>query len=107
MVSQFQSPDKVRLLGQMKYDFPEGIHAVGRLDSQSEGLLILTTNKRVTRLLFQGKTPHKRTYVIRVKNAVSPEKLELLRTGVTIRIKGGIDYVTPPCEVSIIEPPEY
>lgn len=107
MVSQFISADKVPLLGALDFDFPEGIHAIGRLDSNSEGLLILTTNKKVTRLLFQGKTPHKRTYIIRVKNKVSAESLELLRTGVTIPIKGGIDYMTPPCEVDIIDPPEY
>jgi len=107
MVSQFVSVDKVGLLGELDYEFPDGIHAVGRLDSHSEGLLILTTNKRVTRLLFQGETPHKRTYVIRVKNKVSPENLELLRTGVSIRVKGGGYYKTPPCEVSIIEEPKY
>ncbi len=57
MVSQFVSTDDVRLLGDLDYDFPEGTHAIGRLDSHSEGLLILTTNKRVTSLLFQGEKP--------------------------------------------------
>ncbi len=107
MVSQFVSKEEVGLLGDLDFDFPEGIHAIGRLDSLSEGLLILTTNKRVTKLLFQGKAPHKRTYIIRVKNKVSPENLELLRTGVTIKVKGGVDYLTPPCEVDIIPEPEY
>ena len=60
MVSQFISPDNVNLLGAIDYDFPEGIHAIGRLDNNSEGLLILTTNKRVTALLFQSEKPHKR-----------------------------------------------
>lgn len=105
MVSQFISPDKVGLLSDLDFQFPEGIHAIGRLDNQSEGLLILTTNKKVTKLLFQGEVPHKRTYLVRVKNVVSPESLEMLRNGVTIRIKGGIDYVTPPCEIHIVEPP--
>jgi len=107
MVSQFVSKEDVGLLGDLDFDFPEGIHAIGRLDSLSEGLLILTTNKRVTKLLFQGKAPHKRTYIIRVKNKVSTENLELLRTGVTIKVKGGVDYLTPPCEVDIIPEPEY
>lgn len=107
MVSQFISPDKVGLLGDLDYNFPEGIHAIGRLDNYSEGLLILTTNKKVTKLLFESKVPHKRTYLVRVKHKVSPESLEQLRTGVTIRIKGGIDYVTPPCEVEIVDSPEY
>ena len=105
MVSQFISPDNVGLLGDMGHDFPEGIHAIGRLDNLSEGLLILTTNKKVTRLLFESKTPHKRTYLVRVKHKVSPESLEQLRAGVTIRIKGDVDYLTPPCDVEIVENP--
>ncbi|WPV65739.1 pseudouridine synthase [Chitinophaga sp. LS1] len=105
MVSQFVSPDKVHLLGELDYDFPEGIHAVGRLDNHSEGLLILTTNKKVTRLLFESDTPHKRTYLVMVNKVMSAEALEKLRTGVTIRIKGGVDYVTPPCDVQVVEKP--
>jgi 23S rRNA pseudouridine2457 synthase len=105
MVSQFISPDKVRLLGKIDFNFPEGIHAIGRLDNHSEGLLILTTNKKVTRLLFQGESPHKRTYLVRVKNVVSQESLEQLRAGVTIKIKGGVDYTTPPCEIHVVDAP--
>jgi 23S rRNA pseudouridine2457 synthase len=105
MVSQFVSPDEVGLLSDLDYDFPEGTHAIGRLDSHSEGLLILTTNKRVTSLLFQGEVPHKRTYWVNVGYHVSQETLETLRTGIAIRVRGGGDYVTAPCEVDIIERP--
>ncbi|MEO7489946.1 MAG: pseudouridine synthase, partial [Ferruginibacter sp.] len=70
MVSQFISPDKVGLLKDVPFAFPEGIHAVGRLDNDSEGLLILTTNKKVTKLLFESKIPHKRTYLVQVRNIV-------------------------------------
>ncbi len=105
MVSQFISPDKVGLLGDIDFDFPEGTHAIGRLDNHSEGLLILTTNKKVTRLLFESKIPHSRTYLVQVKDVVSPESLHQLRMGVTIRIKGGEDYMTPPCHVEIVESP--
>ena len=52
MVSQFVSTHDVRLLGHLDFDFPEGTHAVGRLDNNSEGLLILTTNKKVTGFCF-------------------------------------------------------
>lgn len=107
MVSQFISPDKVRLLGDLDFDFPEGTHAVGRLDNNSEGLLILTTNKRVTRLLFESEQPHKRTYLVMVKNVVSQETVEQLEKGVTIRIKGGVDWVTTPCKAEIVEKPAY
>ena len=106
MVSQFVSSHSVGLLGDLDYKFPEGIHAVGRLDNHSEGLLILTTNKKITRLLFLGDSPHKRTYLVQVNNIVSAESVHLLQTGVTIRIKEGKNYTTPPCEVSIVDNPE-
>ncbi len=105
MVSQFISPDKVRLLGDLDYSFPEGTHAIGRLDNNSEGLLILTTNKRVTKLLFESDKPHKRTYVVQVERVVSAETLEKLRTGISIRVKGGGYYTTTPCQVDIITKP--
>ncbi len=105
MVSQFISPDKVGLLKDIPYNFPEGIHAIGRLDNDSEGLLILTTNKKVTKLLFESKTPHKRTYLVQVRDIVTPEKLLQLQNGVTIRVKGGGYYTTPPCQVLIVEKP--
>lgn len=106
MVSQFVSTDAVRLLGDLDYNFPEGTHAIGRLDSHSEGLLILTTNKRVTNLLFQGEVQHKRVYLVHVAHVVKAETLNLLRTGIPIRIKGGVDYVTTPCDVEIVDKPE-
>jgi len=106
MVSQFISTHKVGLLGDLDFDFPEGTHAIGRLDNNSEGLLLLTTNKKVTRLLFLGDTPHKRTYLVQINNILSKENLHLLQTGITIRVKGGTDYITPPCNVTIVENPE-
>jgi 23S rRNA pseudouridine2457 synthase len=105
MVSQFISPDNVNLLGDLDFDFPEGTHAIGRLDNNSEGLLILTTDKRVTRLLFQSETPHKRTYWVQVEKIVGPEALEKLKSGIQIRISGDQYHTTVQCEVDIIERP--
>jgi 23S rRNA pseudouridine2457 synthase len=99
MVSQFISPDKVRLLGDLDFHFPEGTHAIGRLDSHSEGLLLLTTDKQVTRLLFQGARPHQRTYLVQVRNVVSDEALEQLREGVYITVEGGAQYLAKPAAV--------
>lgn len=106
MVSQFVSTHQVGLLADLDFNFPEGTHAIGRLDNHSEGLLILTTNKKVTRLLFLGDQPHTRTYLVQVNNSLSKENLQLLQNGVTIRVKGGKDYITPPCDVKIVENPD-
>src|ERR1700744_3349551 len=102
MVSQFVSTHDVGLLGDLEYDFPEGTHAIGRLDNNSEGLLILTTNKKVTKLLFSSEIAHKRTYLVQVKKEVSPESLHKLQTGVSIFVKGAVDYTTAPCDVEIV-----
>lgn len=106
MVSQFISPDKVGLLCDLDFDFPDGTHAIGRLDCNSEGLLILTTDKRVTKLLFQGEVPHKRTYLVLVRNMVTDDEMQQLRNGISIRIKGGDNWVTTPCEVDMVEKPQ-
>lgn len=106
MLSQFIGPADARKLDELAFDFPEGTHPIGRLDGISEGLLLLTTNKKVTRLLFQGETTHKRSYLVQVYKVVSPENLQRLREGVAIRIRGTEElYVTSPCEVEIVEKP--
>lgn len=107
MVSQFISPDNVHLLGEIDFPFPEGTHAIGRLDNHSEGLLLLTTNKRVTRLLFQGEKPHERTYLVKVKNVVTEEALEQLRNGVLISASHGSWYKTLPCKVILTDKPAH
>jgi 23S rRNA pseudouridine2457 synthase len=107
MESQFVSPYPGPLLGDLGFDFPKGIHAIGRLDKHSEGLLLLTTNKKVTALLFESKVPHKRTYLVQVKHVMNAESLHQLRTGVMIKLRGGGgEYTTPPCEVQIVEEPK-
>lgn len=106
MLSQFKGNEQGgRLIGELDFDFPEGTHAVGRLDYTSEGLLLLTTNKQVTRLLFENTGPHSRTYHVMVKNKVNADNLQKLRNGVRIRISGENYYTTPPCDARIIPAP--
>lgn len=107
MESQFKPNYPGPLLGDLPFPFPEGTHAVGRLDKTSEGLLLLTTNKKITKLLFQSAVPHKRIYLVQVRRKVSAERLEQLRRGVRIRISGDEWHTTPPCEVTIAEAPPY
>ena len=105
MVSQFVSCHDVRLLTDLNFNFPEGTHAIGRLDQNSEGLLLLTTNKKITKLLFQGTVSHKRTYLVQVKNAMSLETADKLAAGIEITSKLGTSFKTTPCEVKIVEKP--
>lgn len=106
MVSQFVSTHNVGLLGDVDFNFPEGTHAIGRLDAPSEGLLLLTTDKRVTRLLFLAATPHERQYLVMVQNEVTPQTLQQLQQGVAIRIANGEYYTAKPAAIEIINDPQ-
>ena len=75
---------------------------MGRLDKDSEGLLLLTTNKKITRLLFSPKVKHPRTYLVMVQNVVSATTLEALRSGINITIKTGVTYAARPDEIEIV-----
>ena len=105
MVSQFISSHDVNLLGSLDFEFPEGTHATGRLDNHSEGPLLITTNKKITKLLFQGPKPHTRTYLVQVKNKITPDTAAALAGGIPISATGGAAYLTSPCSVSIVEDP--
>ncbi len=103
MVSQFISSHDVNLLDSLDFDFPEGTHAIGRLDNHSEGLLLLTTNKKITKLLFQGPKAHTRTYLVQVKNKITTATAAALAGGIQISAPNGSQYLTSPCSVSIVE----
>ena len=107
MVSQFVSSHAVRLLGDINFDFPVGTHAIGRLDKDSEGLLLLTTNKKITKLLFHGSEPHVRKYLVQVINEISAETIEMLSKGVAISAAKGEKYMTSSCIVEKVEKPTY
>ena len=107
MVSQFVSPHAVPLLGEMGFNFPEGTHAIGRLDIDSEGLLILTTDKRVTRSLFLASKPHLRTYLVMVQNEVTAATFQQLKEGIPIKIKNGEMYIAKPASIETIKKPDH
>lgn len=106
MVSQFISSHDVPLLGDLDFNFPEGTHAIGRLDKTSEGLIILTTDKTVTRKLFLAAQPHERSYLVMVQNKVTAETLSRLQQGISIQIKTGEYYIAKPEAVEIISDPK-
>lgn len=105
MVSQFVSNYNVILLGNLDYKFPEGTHAIGRLDSETEGLLLLTTNKKITGLLFNSPKKHFRTYLALVRKQISEETFIQLRAGITVKGSQGTFYNSVPHSLQIIEEP--
>ena len=105
LVSQFVSSHQVPLLGNLSFQFPEGTHAIGRLDKDSEGLLLLTTDKAVTRLIFSGKKPHERKYLVMLQNEMSEATFKHLSEGVKIKIKNGETYLAKPESVFRVHMP--
>ncbi|MEO8516882.1 MAG: pseudouridine synthase [Flavobacterium sp.] len=85
-------------LGEL-YDFPEGTMSIGRLDEDSEGLLLLTTDGMMSEIV-RSKSIEKE-YLAQVDGIITYEAIELLKNGVEIGFKG-IRYTTKPCESSII-----
>lgn len=70
-----------------KYIDIPNIYSVGRLDLDSEGLLLLTDNPRVKHRLCEPSFAHPRTYWSQVENIPSPQALEHLRRGIIIQGK--------------------
>src|SRR3954471_5720452 len=73
-----------KLLGEL-YDFPEGTMAIGRLDEESEGLLLLTTDGRMSEWV-RSKNIEKEYYA-QVDGIPDAIALEKLRNGVEIGIR--------------------
>jgi 23S rRNA pseudouridine2457 synthase len=103
MISQFVSPYDQRLLKDLDFKFPEGIHAVGRLDEQSEGLLILTTDKKLTRRLLHPHNQFTKRYLVQVLFEVEDETIKKLSSGIEIIVKQKGPYVTKPCSVKLLK----
>jgi len=95
---------KKKLLGEL-YDFPEGTMAIGRLDEDSEGLLLLTTDGKVSEQIRSKKVD--KEYYVQVDGVITPEAIEELQKGVEIGFDGG-KYKTKPCKAFIvIEIPDF
>ena len=84
------------------FRIPKGIYAVGRLDLDSEGLLILTNDKKLNNFLLNPENEHKRTYHVEVEGTPSTAVLNVLSEGISITIDGKL-YRTKKAEVRILK----
>lgn len=83
--------------------FPREVYPVGRLDKDSEGLLLITDDKWLNHHLLNPRFGHQRTYYAQVEGVPTPEALKQLKSGVTINVDGS-DYKTKPALAKIIDP---
>lgn len=86
------------------YDFPKDVYPVGRLDIDSEGLLLLTNDKSVNHRLLNPKFKHTKTYWVQVEGEITQEAIQKLESGLDIRIEGKM-YHTLPAKAFIFETP--
>lgn len=101
ILSQFTDKDK-RLTLSTIYKFPEDVYPIGRLDMDSEGVLLLTNDKSLTDYLLNSKNKHKREYFVQVEGIPSKEALEKLRQGIELK-----DGITLPAKAKFIDDPQF
>jgi 23S rRNA pseudouridine2457 synthase len=105
VASQFSSLEGKQTLRDW-FSFPNDVYPVGRLDYDSEGLLLLTNDKKLNHLLLHPTKAHTRTYWVQVDGDITEDAVQQLRKGVEISIDGKT-HRTAPCSAKrfLIEPP--
>ncbi|PIB23731.1 ribulose phosphate epimerase [Maribacter sp. 4U21] len=104
MLSQLTSSEKrqvrkKKFLGEL-YDFPPGIMPIGRLDEKSEGLLLMTTDGKLSNHI--NKANIAKEYYAQLDGVITTAALIQLRKGVIIGLFGK-NYTTKPCQVAKLQ----
>ena len=79
-------------------NFKQRIYPVGRLDKDSEGLLLLTNQGELANELMKARNYHEKEYVVRVNKPLTKDFIKAMRDGVPI-----LDTVTRPCKVRYVD----
>lgn len=105
VLSQF-SPEGEKLTLKDVFNVPSDVYPVGRLDYDSEGLLILTNDKRLNHRLLHPGQQHQREYWVQVEGKINAEAVSRLERGVEISVNRK-KWLTKPCRAEIfVENPE-
>jgi len=78
------------------FSFPVRLTYAGRLDRDSEGLLLMTNDGKLIDAMMKGSAGHEKEYIVRVKSRISDADLEHFRKGVRLK---DLDVTTRPCKV--------
>lgn len=97
ILSQFTSDRPEETLSH--FQLPKDVYACGRLDKDSEGLLLLTNDGALIDRLLDPKNEKVKTYWVQVENIPGIEALQKLEKGVLIG-----DYKTKPCKARLLSP---
>ena len=88
VLSQFSEEGDKQTLADFFTDIPKDVYPIGRLDYDSEGLLLLTNDKKLTHELLNPAFAHERTYWAQVEGEITEEAIAQLEEGVTISVDG-------------------
>jgi 23S rRNA pseudouridine2457 synthase len=103
VLSQFSAEPGKQSLADF-FDVPRDVYPVGRLDHDSEGLLLLTNDKQLNHRLLDPGFGHEREYWVQVDGAITDEAIHQLQKGVEINVDGK-RYRTKPCIASLFVTP--
>jgi 23S rRNA pseudouridine2457 synthase len=98
VISQF-TPDGSPNRPLSDFGFPKGVYPIGRLDADSEGLLLLSDEAALNEKLLHPRRGHARVYWAQVENIPSPENLRKLERGMVVQGRK-----TLPCKAWLLEP---
>lgn len=87
VLSQFSASEGKQTLKQF-FIIPSDVYPVGRLDYDSEGLLLLTNDTQLNHRLLHPRFRHEREYWVQVDGNIDYAAIERLKAGVTIKVDG-------------------
>ncbi|MBA3827699.1 MAG: pseudouridine synthase [Taibaiella sp.] len=100
VLSRFSPEGEKRTLADYFNNIEKDIYPVGRLDYDSEGLLLLTNDKQITHQLLEPSHAHPRTYLVQVEGMITQDAINNLQQGVMINVNGAL-YKTKPALAAI------
>jgi len=92
VTSTTDSSDKRNIIHYIKY--PKRIFPIGRLDKESEGLILLTDDGDIVNKILRAGNQHEKEYIVTVDKAITPDFIDKMGGGVPI-----LDTVTQLCKV--------
>ncbi len=103
VLSQFSALQDKKTLADY-FNVPKNVYPVGRLDEDSEGLLLLTNDSKLNNRLLNPLFAHEREYWAQVDGAITRQAVTLLQQGLEITVDGK-QHMTRPCAAFIFDEP--
>lgn len=100
VLCQFSKEENKKTLADY-FTVERNVYAVGRLDYDSEGLLILTNDTKLNHRLLHPKFNHSKTYYVQVDGAITTAAIDKLEQGISINIDGAL-YFTKPAKARLL-----